>query len=85
MSGNPQTKNHQKFMARMLNLNPNNPSDWPMKTIDKLIAIDNERGREAVLKEIHYMYEPPLKSIEERIADLIVEKLVEKGIRYGKY
>lgn len=72
--------NHQRFMAGILNLNPNNPSDWPMGTIDKLIVIDNDAGREAVLREIHDMVTPPRKSSEEIIANLVVERLIAKGI-----
>lgn len=72
--------NHQRFIAGMLNLNPNNEADWPMDLINKLISIDNEKGRIHVLKEIHELTTLPLRSDNEIIADMVVDQLISKGV-----
>lgn len=42
--------NEQYKMARFLNLDPRDPSDWPMVIIDRLIQTEQQGGRVA----LHY-------------------------------
>ena len=78
---NSQTTLEQGRMARMLGLSPHEPERWPMSTINFLLEIEKQEGRVAVLKEIQRMTTPPTKSNNEIIADLVVEKLMTRGIR----
>lgn len=54
------TQAEERFrMGRMLNLNPHDPSSWPIETIDRLIALEKNCGRDALKIELIKMTTPP--------------------------
>jgi hypothetical protein len=46
-------------MAAYLNLNPNDPTSWPIQTLDHLIRLESRKGRQALLKELNDIMTPP--------------------------
>lgn len=46
-------------IAAFLNCNPNEPASWPIKTINELIAIEQNLGHKALLMQLNAMMTPP--------------------------
>lgn len=74
------TTPEQRRMAMIIGFNPASPETWPISTIERLIDIEKNEGQEKLLEEIRLMNTPPYKGRAEVIADLVVQKLMEKGI-----
>lgn len=55
---NPTTE-ARRYVARCLNLNPHNEAEWPLKTLDGLVALRAERGESAFIREINQMMTDP--------------------------
>lgn len=53
-------KNYERArMARMMDLNPDCPADWPVETLERLIAGEKDRGKDWLYLELRSMLTPP--------------------------
>ena len=55
----PSIGQRRALMAQMLNLDPNQPSRWPITLLDRLICLELWRGEEALQRELWLLMTPP--------------------------
>ena len=46
------------YIAKMINMNPNDPSDWTIEIFDRLLSIRRLHGKEKFYREIGQMLSP---------------------------